>query len=92
MALKNSQLEKQREEDRAKGRSGDLDLLETSKWQGLMASINSLRDGLNKEIFEVFFKSIKDGEKRKQNSLVIFIENWRSLDMSRLEPYMKSYF
>lgn len=91
VALRNSQLEKQREDSRA-GRTGDADLLETSKWQGLMASINSLRDGLNKEIFEVFFKSIKDGEKRKQNSLVIFIENWRSLDMGRLEPYMKSYF
>lgn len=51
VALKNSQLERQREEDRAKGRHGDSDLLETSKWQGLMASINSLRDGLNKEIF-----------------------------------------
>lgn len=79
MAVKNSQLEKQREEERAKGRGGDL--VETSKWQGLMASIGSLRDGLNKEIFEVFFKSIKDGEKKKQNSLVIFIENWRCLDM-----------
>lgn len=70
----------------------DSSLLEVSKWQGLMASIASLRDGLNKEIFEVFFKSIKDGERKKQNSLVIFIENWRCLDMSRLEPYMKSYF
>lgn len=57
-----------------------------------MASVNSLREGINKEIFELFFKSVRDGEKRKQNSLVIFIENWKCLDMERLQPYIKSYF
>lgn len=48
-------------------------LLQSSKWQGLIASIATLREGLNKQIFEVFFKSVKDGQKKKQNSLVIFI-------------------
>lgn len=59
--LKNNRLEQQREEgDRGRVKA-DSNLLETSKWQGLMASISSLREGLNKEIFEIFFKSIKDG-------------------------------
>ena len=55
--LKNSRLE---EEERARTKNGP-NLVETIKWEGLMASISSLREGLNKEIFEVFFKSIKDG-------------------------------
>jgi hypothetical protein len=51
-----------------------------------------LRNGINKEVFDVFFKSVRDGEKRKQNSLLIFIENWKCLDIQRVEPYIKSYF
>jgi hypothetical protein len=50
-----------------------LGIAEISKWQGFIASVNTLREGINKEIFELFFKSISDGEKKKMNSLIIFI-------------------
>jgi hypothetical protein len=89
--LQNSRLENDLREGE-QGRAQNEGIFDSSKWQGLMASVSTLREGLNKEIFEVFFKSIKDGERKKQNSLVIFIENWKSLDMERLEPYIKSYF
>jgi hypothetical protein len=51
-----------------------------------------LRNSINKEVFDVFFKSVRDGEKHRSNSLIIFIENWRNLDIDRIEPYMDSYF
>ena len=54
-------------------------MLDISKCEGLIASIVTLRNGINKEVFDVFFKSVRDGEKHRSNSLVIFIENWREL-------------
>jgi hypothetical protein len=35
---------------------------------------------------------VKDGEKTRSNSLVIFIENWKQLDLRRMQPYVKAYF
>lgn len=58
---------------------------------GLIKSIETLRGGINREVFEVFYKSVKDGEKHRSNSLVIFIENWKEIDLDRIHPYILSY-
>ena len=45
---KNHHLESSmRETDKLRDNNGDA-MYESSKWQGIMASINSLREGLNK--------------------------------------------
>jgi hypothetical protein len=92
LSKQNNQLESELKDPNKSRDMTESGLFESSKWQGIIASINSLREGINKEIFELFFKSVRDGERKKQNSLVIFIENWKCLDMERLQPYIKSYF
>ena len=64
---------------------GKLDL---DRFDGFITSIISLRSGIVKDVFDVFSMSVKDGEKHKSNSLVIFIENWTHLDLNKLEPYV----
>jgi len=35
--------------------------MESSKWQGLMLSVGTIREGINKEVFDTFFRSVKEG-------------------------------
>ena len=74
------------------GKGDELAGMERAKWEGMVSSVSSFRDSIAKQMFDLFVKSVGEGEKKKSNSLIIFIENWKCMDMERLLPYCKSYF
>lgn len=48
---KNGRLENEAKSHSKPKEMDSNELIETSKWKGIMASVNSLREGINKEIF-----------------------------------------
>ena len=50
----------------------------------MIASIITLRNGINKEMMELFIACVTEADKKKTNSLAIFINKWRTIEISRI--------
>ena len=61
-----------------------MTLYDAARGEGIIASIVTLRNGINREIFHVFVHALQEAEAEKVNAFGKFLVKWRLFDVQKI--------